>query len=100
MRLGFRLEEVQKIERSSFAPEKLAFEKARGHRRAVGLVEIPTPARAELVNRPRNDFLARPGFTGDQDGGVRASYCLHLGKDEAQAAATSHDRLQKRRRAV
>jgi len=40
--------------------EEFAFEKASRHRRAVHLDEIPAAARAELVNRSRDDFLAVP----------------------------------------
>ncbi len=74
--------------------EKLAFEKTCGHGRAVHLDEIPAAARAELVNRSRDDFLACPGLAGDQDGGIRGCYGLNLREDCAQTAVASHDRLQ------
>ncbi len=75
-------------------PEEFAFEKACGHRRAVHLDQIAASARAELVNRSRDDFLARPGLASDQNGSICGCHGLDLGKDRAQAPAASHDRLE------
>jgi hypothetical protein len=76
--------------------EKLAFEKTCRHSGAVDFDEIPVSARAELVNRSCDDFLASPGFAGDQNGGVRGRYSLHFSKYWAQATVAANDRLEKR----
>src|SRR6266404_6753106 len=81
---------------SALVPEKLAFEKAGRHRRTVHFDEIPAAAWAELVNRARDNFLARPGFASDQDGGVRWRHGLDFREDRAEAATAPHDRLQER----
>src|SRR6266478_1188209 len=81
-------------ESSPFMSEQLAFEKTCRHSRAVHLDHIPAAARAELVNRSRDDLLAGPGLAGDQDGSVRGCYGLNLREDCAQTAVASHDRLQ------
>src|ERR1700741_3334910 len=41
---------------SAFVPEKLTFEKAGWHRRTVHFDEIPAAARAEFVNRARDNL--------------------------------------------
>src|SRR6267154_132972 len=84
-------------EGSAFVPEKLAFEKTGRHRRTVHFDEIPAAPRAKLVNRARDNLLARPGFAGDQDGGVCWSHGLDFCEDGAQAAAASHDCLDESR---
>src|SRR6202007_2255212 len=82
---------------SPLMSEKLAFEKACRHSGAVDFDEIPVSARAELMNRSCDELLTRPGFAGDQNGGIRGRHCLDLCKDRSQAAAASHDALQERR---
>ena len=77
--------------------EKLTFKKPGGHRRAIDLDEIPVTARAEIVNRTRDDFLASPSLARDQDGGIRGRYGPYLIEDCAQTAPAPHDRLQERR---
>lgn len=47
------------------------------------------------MNGACDDFLAGSGLSGDQDGGAGGRYGLDLGKDGAQAAAASDDRIQK-----
>src|SRR4029077_6788952 len=81
---------------SAFVPEKLTFEKAGRHRRTVHFDEIPATARAEFVNRAGDNFLAGPGFAGDQDGGVRWCHGLDFREDVAEAATAPHDRFQER----
>src|ERR1700720_4019027 len=81
---------------SAFVPEKLTFEKTGRHRRTVHFDEIPAAARAELVNRARDNLLARPGFAGDQDGGVGWRHGLDFREDGAEAPTAPHDRLQER----
>src|SRR4029077_8363353 len=73
---------------------QLAFKKPGWHRRAVHLDLISVSAGAELVYRPRNDFLAGAGLSGNQDRCVRARHGLHLVENWAQAAATPYDRVQ------
>src|SRR5712671_7554101 len=82
---------------SAFVPEKLTFEKAGRHRRTVHFDEIAAAARAELVNRARDNLLARPSFAGDQDGGVRWRHRLDFREDGAEAATAPHDCLEKGR---
>jgi hypothetical protein len=81
---------------ATFVSEELAFQKAGGHRRAVHLDQISVSAGAELVYRPRNDFLAGAGLSSNQDGCVRARHGLHLVENGAQAAAAPYDRVQER----
>src|SRR4029077_5499142 len=81
---------------SAFVPEKLTFEKTSWHRRTVYFDEIPAAARAELVNRARDNLLARPGFAADQDGGGGGPPGLDFREDGAEAATTPYDRLQER----
>src|SRR5258707_3261871 len=81
---------------SAFMPEKLTFEETGRHRRTVHFDEIPAAARAELVNRARDNFLAGPGFAGDQDGGVRWRHGLDFREDGAEAATPPHHGLQER----
>jgi hypothetical protein len=81
---------------SPFMPEKLALKKAWGNRRAIHLDQTPASPRAEFVNRPRDDFLAGPGFTANQDGGGRGCYRVDLSEDGVQAAEASNDRLEER----
>src|SRR5258707_3886500 len=81
-------------EGSAFVPEKLTFEKTGRHCRTVHFDEIPAAARAKLVNRARDNFLAGPGFAGDQDGGVRWRHGLDFREDGAEAATPPHHRLQ------
>src|SRR5882757_2135386 len=80
----------------ALVPEKLAFEKTGRHRGAVHFDEIAAAPRAEFVNRARDNLLARPGFAGDQDGGVRWRHGLDFREDRAEAATAPHDRLQER----
>src|SRR5258708_37451557 len=72
-------------ESPAFMSEEFAFEKTSRQCRAVHLDEIPAAARAELVNRPRDDFLARPGLAADQDSCIRGRYGLNLGEGGAQS---------------
>src|SRR5258707_8112046 len=81
---------------ATFVSEELAFKKPGWHRRAVHLDQISVLAGAELVYRPRNDFLARAGLSGNQDGCVRARHRLPLVENWAQAAAAPYDRIQER----
>ena len=67
--------------RPPFVSEELAFEKAGRHGRAVHLHQIAVVARAELVNRPRDDFLAGASLSGNQDRCIRAGYCLDLAEN-------------------
>jgi hypothetical protein len=81
-------------EGATFVSEEFAFEKAGWHRRAVHLDQISVSAGAELVYRPRNDFLAGAGLSGNQDGCVCARHGLHLVENWAEAAP--YDRVQER----
>ena len=82
---------------SPLMSEKLAFEKACRHSGTVDFDEIPVSARAKLMNRSCDELLTRPGFAGDQNGGIRGRHCLDLCKDRSQAAPASHDAVQERR---
>jgi hypothetical protein len=81
---------------SAFVPEKLTLEKTGRHRRTVYFDEIPAAARAELVNCTGDNFFAGPGFSRDQDGGVRWRYGLDFREDGAEATTAPHDRLEER----
>jgi hypothetical protein len=66
--------------------EKFAFEEANRHRCAVHLDQVSVSARAELVNRSRDDLLSGAGLSGNQDRGIHARHGLHLTEDGTQAA--------------
>jgi hypothetical protein len=78
---------------SAFVAEELAFEEAGRHRRAVHLYQISVSARAQLVNRSRDDLLAGAGLTGDQDGCIGACDRVHLAENGAQATSAPYDRI-------
>ena len=50
--------------------EQLALQQPGGDRRAIQFHERAALARAQVMHRPGNEFLARAGFPADQDGGV------------------------------
>src|SRR5262249_38290860 len=76
---------------SSFVPKELAFEKASRHGRAVHLHQVSASARAELVDRSRDDFLACAGLPANQDRRARSCHGLHLTEDWPQAAPAPHN---------
>ena len=57
-------------ERAFLVAEELGFEQRFRDRRAVDGHERPVGARAEHVQRPREQFLARPAFAFEEHGGV------------------------------
>src|SRR5260370_16965431 len=79
---------------SPFVSEKLAFEKAGRHGRAVYLYQIFVSARAELKDRARDDFLAGAGLSGNQDGCISTCDSLYSVENRAKAA-TPDDRFHK-----
>src|SRR5262249_62379097 len=66
---------------ATLVSEELAFEEAGRHRGAVHLHQTSSSARPELVNRPRDDFLASAGLSGNQDRCIRTGDGLHLGEN-------------------
>src|SRR4051794_3024977 len=78
-------------ERALFVAEHLAFEKPGWDRGAVQFDERVLAAATEIVNGARDQFLARPRFPVDEDGGIGGRNGLDLLKNAAQRGATSHD---------
>jgi hypothetical protein len=66
---------------ATFVSEELGLKKAGGHGSAVHVHQFAIVAGAELVNRPRNDFLASAGLTGNQDRCIRTRDGFHLGEN-------------------
>ena len=58
-------------ERALLVPEDLALQERFGNRGAVDADEWERRTRTEMVNRLRNQFLARPRLAGDQHGRAR-----------------------------
>jgi hypothetical protein len=52
--------------RASFVTEKLALDKLSRQSRYVDCDERPRPPRTLIVQRPSDEFLARPAFPGDE----------------------------------
>src|SRR5262245_37231005 len=57
-------------ERSLLVSEQLTLEKARGNRGAIQLDERVVTASAQLMDRSRDQFLARSGLAGNQHGRI------------------------------
>lgn len=49
---------------------------------------------AEIVDNASNQFFAGPGFTVDEDGGIRDGNGLHLEQDATQGRTLAHDLLE------
>ncbi len=64
-------------ERAPLVTEQLALEHRLGERRAVDPDERPARAARQLVERPRDELLARPGLATDQDRGAGARGHAH-----------------------
>jgi hypothetical protein len=58
--------------------EQLAFEQTHGNRRTVDFDHRAVAAGAQIVNRARDEFFARAGFSTNQNGGVRRSGSFDL----------------------
>ena len=57
--------------RAPFVAEKFAFQQAGRNRRAIHFYKGSFAPRAQIMNRPCDQFLSGPGFAQHQDGGVR-----------------------------
>ena len=71
-------------EGAALMPEQFRFDELRRQRRAVDLDKWLRMARALEMQRPCDEFLACPGFAGDQHGWRRTAqltrfHCQHLG---------------------
>ena len=75
-------------------PEELTFEQAGGHRRTIQRDEGVRPARTEVVNRARNEFLARAGLAAEEHGRLGGRHGLDRGEDAAQRRTVPHDRRE------
>jgi len=73
-------------ERALFVPKQFALQQARGDCGTIKFHKGTVLRSAAVVNRPRNDLLARPGLSRNQDRCVRVGHGLYLTEDCAQAA--------------
>ncbi len=71
--------------------EQLALQEPGGDGRAVELDKGPLPAGAEVVQGPRDEFLARARLAKNEDGGVGGSDGLDLLQDVAEGGALPDD---------
>ena len=78
-------------EGSAFVTEQFTLEQPRGNRRAVQGYERPVPARTQAMNGACDQFLARAGFTQNQNGGIRRSHQFHLPENSLQRSAVADD---------
>ena len=81
-------------ERALLVAEQFAFQQAGGNGGAVQLDEGALPARAEVVDGARHQFLAGAGFAVDQHGGIGGRHGLHLLEHGLQRAALADDFLE------
>ena len=81
-------------ERAALVAEHLAFQQAGGNGGAVQLDERALPARAQVVDGAREQFLAGAGFAVDQHGGIGGRHGLHLLQNGLQRAALADDLLE------
>ncbi len=75
-------------------PEELAFQEVLRNGRAVHRDEGGFPARAAGVDGPGDQFLARPGLAGDEDGGFGVGHLAHHGEDPLHGAGGPHDAVE------
>src|ERR1043166_9926535 len=74
--------------------KQLAFQEAQGNRRAIELDEGAIGPGTVLVDRSRNELLARAGFTINKHGGVRRRHDLDLFQYSPQSGARTHDIIE------
>ena len=72
-------------------PEQFALQKIEGNGRAIQLHEGPPTARAGIVDRVSNQFLARTRLPKDQHGGIGGRHTLHLREHNVQSRAVTDD---------
>src|SRR6185312_16370727 len=78
-------------ERTLLVAEELAFEQASRNRRAIQLHERVVTASAQLMDRPRDEFLARSGLAQNQDGRISGRDRLNLAKHATERVAAADD---------
>src|SRR5882762_6283642 len=81
-------------ERASFMSEKLTLEQPRRNRRAVELYEGSRLAPAAFMNRARNQFLSRTGFTEKQHCRVARSHRFNEIQNMAERRALADNSLK------
>src|SRR5436305_601338 len=81
-------------ERSLLVAEEFAFQQTRRDRRAIQFNEGPVAARAEIVQGPRDQFLARARLAPDEHGRIGRRDRLDLSQDPPQRHALADDLLE------
>ena len=81
-------------ERASLVSEQLGLEEVLLERGAVDLDERLARPQRILVERARNQFLARSRFTPNQDRRAAACHFLHDAEDLLQCAARADDPIE------
>ena len=77
-----------------FMPEHLAFEQPGGDRGAVQFDERALAASAQIMDRPRDQFLTGSGLTIDQYGGIGRRHGLDLLQQTPQGRASTDNLLE------
>src|SRR5262249_32932378 len=86
-------------ERSTLMAKQLRGHQGRRCRRTVDGDECARRARGATMNRPRDEFLAGPRLTGDENGRVGRSHLPDLREDRADGFRRAYDLLEHRRAA-
>src|SRR5439155_13076312 len=81
-------------ERTGLVSEQFAGNHARAEGRAVDRYHQSLSARAELMDRPGDQLLSRPGFAENQNGAVRAGDLMDCPADRFHALAFSTQRAE------
>jgi hypothetical protein len=74
--------------------KQFAFDQVRRQGRAVDFNQGPRVAGAQLLNRPRDEFLAHAGFTEKQDRGVGGGDLLDPEEDGLEDIALPDDLVE------
>src|ERR1700676_3709362 len=80
-------------ERPSLMAKKLALQQIKRNGSAIELYERTSAARADVVNRARNQFLACPGFSLDQYGGTGRGNAFDLFEQGFEGGARAYQLL-------
>src|SRR5262249_12864042 len=74
--------------------EELALDQIRRDRSAVDLHKRASPAWAQVVNRPRDQFLARPSVPQDEDRRISGRYLFDMSENSFDALTLADDLLK------
>ena len=83
-------------ERALLVAEQLRRDELARNGRAIDADEGPRGARRSLVDRARDELLARAGLTGDQHGRIRRRDLGHVGEHRLQRRRRPDDLLEHR----